>query len=61
MSITVNGGQAVRMAARAGLGVIMQPAILLKSDVRDGLLVRLYPDWRLRERPMSLIYHVIAA
>ena len=57
MSVTVNSGQAVRMAARAGLGVIMQPAILLKSDIRDGLLVRLFPDWRLRERPMSLIYH----
>lgn len=57
MSITVNNGQAVRMAARAGLGVIMQPAILLRPDVSDGLLVPLFPDWMLRERPMSLIYH----
>ncbi len=57
MSITVNSGQAVRMAARAGLGVIMQPSILLTSDIQVGLLVRLFPDWHLRERPMSLIYH----
>nr|WP_281410532.1 LysR substrate-binding domain-containing protein [Rhizobium leguminosarum] len=57
MSITVNSGQAVRMAARAGLGVIMQPSILLRSDVEAGLLVQLFPDWHLRERPMSLIYH----
>ncbi|MBB3161548.1 DNA-binding transcriptional LysR family regulator [Rhizobium laguerreae] len=56
-AITVNSGQAVRMAARAGLGVIMQPAILLTSDIQAGLLVRLFPDWKLRERPMSLIYH----
>lgn len=57
MSITVNSGQAVRMAARAGLGVIMQPSILLSSDVQAGLLVQLFPDWHLRERPMSLVYH----
>ena len=57
VSITVNSGQAVRMAARAGLGVIMQPAILLMSDIEAGLLVRLFPDWHLRERSMSLIYH----
>ncbi|MCW1410607.1 LysR family transcriptional regulator [Rhizobium sp. 1AS11] len=56
-AITVNSGQAVRMAARAGLGVIMQPSILLTSDTQAGLLVRLFPDWHLRERPMSLIYH----
>lgn len=57
MSITVNNGQAVRMAARAGLGVIMQPSILLTSDIQVGVLVQLFPDWRLRERSMSLIYH----
>jgi DNA-binding transcriptional LysR family regulator len=57
MSITVNSGQAVRMAARAGMGVIMQPSILLDSDVQAGLLVQLFPDWQLRERPMSLVYH----
>ncbi|MDR9779225.1 LysR family transcriptional regulator [Rhizobium sp. 268] len=57
LSITVNSGQAVRMAARAGLGVVMQPAILLASDIRAGLLVQLFPDWHLRERPMSLVYH----
>jgi DNA-binding transcriptional LysR family regulator len=57
MSITVNSGQAVRMTARAGLGVIMQPSILLSSDVQAGLLVQLFPDWHLRERPMSLVYH----
>jgi DNA-binding transcriptional LysR family regulator len=33
MSITVPSGQAVRVAGRAGLGVIMQPGILLSSDL----------------------------
>jgi DNA-binding transcriptional LysR family regulator len=45
------------MAARAGLGVIMQPSILLSSDIQAGLLVQLFPNWHLRERAMSLIYH----
>ncbi|MBY5694672.1 LysR family transcriptional regulator [Rhizobium leguminosarum] len=57
MSIIVNSGQAVRVAGRAGLGVIMQPSVLLSSDVEAGLLVQLFPDWQLRERPMSLVYH----
>lgn len=56
-SIRVNSGQAVRMAACAGLGVVMQPAILLAPDVQTGQLVQLFPDWQLRERPMSLLYY----
>jgi DNA-binding transcriptional LysR family regulator len=57
MSISVNSGQAVRMAARAGLGLIMQPAILVSADIKSGLLVQLFADWTLRERPMSLVYY----
>lgn len=55
--LTVNSGQAVRMAARAGMGIVMQPAILLAPDVDDGHLVQLLPEWRLGERPMSLLYY----
>lgn len=54
--ITANNGQAVRAAARAGLGIIMQPEILVKCDLETGCLVRLFPDWRLGERPMWLLY-----
>lgn len=57
MAISVNSGQAVRMAALAGLGVIVQPAILLTADIEAGLLVRLFPDWQSRARPMSLVYY----
>lgn len=55
--ITVNSGQAIRMAACAGLGVILQPAILLVSDIRNRTLEQLFPDWELPERPMSLLYY----
>ncbi|WP_018263536.1 LysR family transcriptional regulator [Methylobacterium sp. WSM2598] len=55
--ITVNSGQAVRAAARAGLGIIMQPEILVRRDMETGCLVRLFPEWRLGDRPMWLLYH----
>jgi len=56
-SITVNSGQAVRMAACAGLGVVMQPAVLLTPDVQTGRLTQLLAEWNLGERPMSLLYY----
>jgi DNA-binding transcriptional LysR family regulator len=56
-SITVNSGQAVRMAACAGLGVVMQPAVLLTPDVRTGRLTQIFAEWGLGERPMSLLYY----
>jgi len=55
--ITVNSGQAVRVAACAGLGIVMQPAMLLMPDVEAGRLVQLFPNWELGERPMSLLYY----
>ncbi|NLH81868.1 MAG: LysR family transcriptional regulator, partial [Phyllobacteriaceae bacterium] len=54
--VTVDSGQAVRVAALAGLGIVLQPRILLDPDVARGDLVRLFPDQRLAERPMWLIY-----
>ncbi|MEN3261771.1 LysR family transcriptional regulator [Sodalis endosymbiont of Spalangia cameroni] len=55
--LIVNSGQAVRMAAKAGLGIVMQPEMLLSADVRAGDLIQLFPDWQLRERPMWLLYY----
>jgi DNA-binding transcriptional LysR family regulator len=37
-ALTVNNGQALRRAALAGLGVIMQPELLLEHDLRAGRL-----------------------
>lgn len=56
-NVVVNNGQAVRMAAKAGLGIVMQPEMLLSADVRSGELTVLFPDWQLRERPMWLLYY----
>lgn len=53
---TANNGQALRAAALAGAGVIMQPEVLLADDVAAGRLVRLLPEYELPARPMQLVY-----
>ena len=56
-SIVVNNGQAVRTAACAGLGLAMQPAILLAPDIQAGRLVQLLADWQLPTKQLSLLYY----
>ena len=53
--LTVNIGHALRMAALAGLGVILQPRILLQEDIDRGALVPLLPGWRHAARPMHIL------
>lgn len=55
--ISVNSGQAVRVAACAGMGVAMLPEVIVKDDIATGRLVQLLPDWSLPEQPMALVYH----
>jgi DNA-binding transcriptional LysR family regulator len=54
--LQVNHGQALRMAALHGLGIVLQPAILLEADLRAGRLVRLFPDFELPSRPMHIVF-----
>jgi DNA-binding transcriptional LysR family regulator len=54
--LQVNHGQALRVAALHGLGIVLQPAILLQADVRAGRLVQLFPTYELASRPMSVVY-----
>lgn len=54
--LQVNQGQALRVAALHGLGIVLQPAILLGADVRAGRLVQLFPAHELPSRPMSVVY-----
>jgi DNA-binding transcriptional LysR family regulator len=54
--LQVNHGQALRVAALHGLGIVLQPAILLEADVRAGRLVQLLPSHELPSRPMSVVY-----
>ena len=54
--VQVNNGQALRVAALHGMGIVLQPAILMEEDVRAGRLVRLFPGYSLPSRPMNLVY-----
>lgn len=54
--LTINHGQALRVAARSGLGVVMQPELLLSEDIISGRLVPLFQGWQIRERQVWLLY-----
>jgi len=51
-----NQGDALRAAAVQGLGLIMQPEVLLADDLANGLLVRVLADCLPPERNVNLIY-----
>ncbi len=51
-----NNGQALRQAALAGFGVIMQPELLLTDDVRAGRLIAILQPYWPAPRPISIIY-----
>jgi DNA-binding transcriptional LysR family regulator len=51
-----NNGQALRMAALRGYGIVLQPEVLLGEDVAAGRLVSLLEDYLPASRPVSLIY-----
>lgn len=54
--VRVNHGQALRVAALQGLGIVQQPAVLLDDDLRAGRLVRLLPEYESPSRPLHLVY-----
>jgi DNA-binding transcriptional LysR family regulator len=54
--LLANNGQALRMAALEGLGIILQPEVLVREDVTSGRLIRLLTDYEPPPRPMSLVY-----
>ena len=54
--LDVNGGMALREAALAGLGVILQPQMLLQDDLDAGRLVRLFPDWPAPTWPVHIVH-----
>lgn len=51
-----NNGQALRMAALHGHGIVMQTEILLRDDVDAGRLVSLLEHYVPAPRPMHLVY-----
>jgi len=54
--LDANGGMALREAAIAGLGVILQPEMMLKDDLEEGRLERLFPTWPAPTWPVQLVH-----
>ncbi|MEP6494234.1 MAG: LysR family transcriptional regulator [bacterium] len=55
-NFVVNDGAALRTAALAGMGVTMQPEVLLADDVAAGRLVAVLSAYTPPARPMYLVY-----
>jgi DNA-binding transcriptional LysR family regulator len=51
-----NSTAALRMAALAGFGIVMQAELILADDMAAGRLVPLLRDWLPTPRPMHLVY-----
>lgn len=51
-----NHGEGLRRAALEGLGLVMQPEVLLEDDLAAGRLVPVLPDCLPPERPVHLVY-----
>lgn len=54
--LDINGGLALREAALAGLGIILQPALMLENDMAAGKLIRLFADLPAPTFPVHIVY-----
>lgn len=53
---TANQGDALRIAALNGAGIVLQPEAVLADDLQTGRLIPVLPEWSLLPSPMYLIY-----
>ena len=51
-----NQGEALRIAALNGLGIVLQPDVVLADDLVAGRLLPVLPEWSLLPSPMYLVY-----
>lgn len=51
-----NNGQALRMAALSGYGILLQPEVLLSADIAAGKLIPLLQTYLPAAKPVSLVY-----
>ena len=53
---SANQGEALRQAALGGIGIVLQPEVLLADDLAAGRLVPVLPGWAYVPTPMHLVY-----
>lgn len=54
--LTIDSGEALLAAARAGAGLILQPAELVEPEIAAGVLVQVLPKYTAPPRPLHLLY-----
>jgi len=54
--IRIDNGSALREAALAGAGIIMQPRFLVKEDIKAGRLKELLSKYKVHPRPFYLVH-----
>lgn len=54
--LVVDNGEALLVAARAGTGLLLQPAELVEPEIAAGTLVRVLPKYAAPTRPLHLLY-----
>jgi DNA-binding transcriptional LysR family regulator len=55
-SFVANQGNALRIAALCGVGIVLQPDVVLADDLAAGRLLPVLPEWSLLPSPMYLVY-----
>ena len=55
-SLVANNGDALRVAALEGVGLIQQPTFSVCNDLRDGRLVQVLPEHTIRELTVHALY-----
>jgi DNA-binding transcriptional LysR family regulator len=51
-----NDGYGLRMAARAGAGLLLQPEVLVAEELENGKLIRVLEDFTPAPRPVHLLW-----
>jgi DNA-binding transcriptional LysR family regulator len=54
--LMIDSGEALLMAARAGMGLLLQPVELIAPELAAGRLVRVLPKYHPPDRPLHLLY-----
>ncbi len=54
--LSADNGDALRVAALNGAGIVLQPEVMLADDLARGRLVQVLPEWTPVASPMYLLY-----
>jgi DNA-binding transcriptional LysR family regulator len=55
-NLQANNGDALRAAARAGLGIVYLPDFIIGDDLESGELIQLLADWEAPEIPIHAVF-----